>query len=177
MIYLITGGSGSGKSAYAEALMEAIATENKVYLATMQVRDEESCKKVRRHQQLRENKGFETIEVPLGIQNIKTKKEDSILLECLSNLVANEMFENSGAKKDTYNALKKGLIHLKEHSRNLVIVGNEIFGEIPYEDEGTCEYVKTLANITTFATEISDVVIEVVYGIPIFRKGENLCKN
>ena len=63
MMVLIIGGSGSGKSAYAEEYIGRIAGKgNKYYLATMQVFDEEGKKKVSRHQRLRKNKGFLTIE-------------------------------------------------------------------------------------------------------------------
>ena len=57
MMVLIIGGSGSGKSAYAEEYIGRIAGKgNKYYLATMQFFDEEGKKKVARHQRLRKNK-------------------------------------------------------------------------------------------------------------------------
>lgn len=47
MMVLIIGGSGSGKSAYAEEYIGRIAGKgNKYYLATMQFFDEEGKKKV-----------------------------------------------------------------------------------------------------------------------------------
>ena len=49
MMVLIIGGSGSGKSAYAEEYIGRIAGKgNKYYLATMQVFDEEGKKKAMR---------------------------------------------------------------------------------------------------------------------------------
>ena len=95
MMVLIIGGSGSGKSAYAEEYIGRIAGKgNKYYLATMQVFDEEGKKKVARHQRLRKNKGFLTIEQPIEIEKTlpKIKAGSSVLLECISNLTANEMF-------------------------------------------------------------------------------------
>ena len=59
MMVLIIGGSGSGKSAYAEEYIGRLSGKsNKYYLATMQVFDEEGKKKVARHQRLQKNKGF-----------------------------------------------------------------------------------------------------------------------
>ena len=52
MITLVLGGSGSGKSAYAEHLLDG--KTNKYYIATMQVYDAEGEKKVARHRRLRE---------------------------------------------------------------------------------------------------------------------------
>ena len=50
MITLIIGGSGSGKSAYAEDYVLAAAADlPKYYIATMQVYDAEGERKVERH--------------------------------------------------------------------------------------------------------------------------------
>lgn len=61
MMVVVTGGSGSGKSAYAESLFQDFSGE-KIYIATMQVYDEEGKAKVARHRKLREGKGFLTVE-------------------------------------------------------------------------------------------------------------------
>ena len=62
MMTVITGGSGSGKSAYAEDYIGQIAAKsdhcNKYYIATMKVYDAEGQKKIDRHRQLRQGKGF-----------------------------------------------------------------------------------------------------------------------
>ena len=62
MIYLVTGGSGSGKSAYAEEKLCSLGNDNRIYFATMEVSDKEGRKKVERHRKLREGKAFTTIE-------------------------------------------------------------------------------------------------------------------
>ena len=47
MIYLVTGGSGSGKSAYAESLLSEFENiRSRYYIATMQVYGEEGKKRV-----------------------------------------------------------------------------------------------------------------------------------
>ena len=104
MITLITGGSGSGKSAYAEKYICHVSNEKgykeKYYIATMQVFDDEGQRKIDRHRRLRAGKGFITIEQHRDIKKAveKLQSESSLktgrsaLLECMSNLVANEMF-------------------------------------------------------------------------------------
>lgn len=103
MITLITGGSGSGKSAYAEKYICHVSNEKgykeKYYIATMQVFDDEGQRKIDRHRRLRAGKGFITIEQSRDIKRqLKAairkqfKTGRSALLECMSNLVANEMF-------------------------------------------------------------------------------------
>lgn len=81
MVILIIGGSGSGKSAFAEKKAEQIAgtahpdfartshkeyeAGKKYYLAAMEVRDEEMRRKVERHRRLRAGKGWHTLEYPV----------------------------------------------------------------------------------------------------------------
>ena len=85
------------------------------------------------------------------------------LLECMSNLVANEMFPETVG--DEINANQTG---------HLVIVTNQIFEDgIIYEPE-TMEYIRNLGQINQQLAEMADSVIEVVAGIPIFIKGEKL---
>ena len=102
MMVLVVGGSGSGKSSYAEktAVSLAQAGMKKYYLATMQVFDDEGRKKVERHRYLRNGKGFFTIEQPTRISGALEKMEDgdrTVLLECISHLMANEMFSEKKA--------------------------------------------------------------------------------
>lgn len=96
MITLIIGGSGSGKSAYAEEYIISLSGERmKYYIATMQVYDAEGEAKIQRHRMLRKGKGFSTIEQPADIEKAAEKMkqpEGTALLECISNLTANEMF-------------------------------------------------------------------------------------
>ena len=95
MITLITGGSGSGKSAYAEKYICRVSNENgykeKYYIATMQVFDDEGQRKIDRHRRLRAGKGFITIEQPRDIKKAVEKLQSenclktgrSALLECM----------------------------------------------------------------------------------------------
>ena len=98
MTVLVIGGSGSGKSSFAEDVLEKFPESRKYYIATMQIYDEEGKKKVERHRRIRKEKGFFTIESPTDVHKncIKAdikKKDSAAILECISNLVANEMFK------------------------------------------------------------------------------------
>ena len=54
MMILVTGGSGSGKSAFAEDCIVAFGNARRIYIATMYPFDEESRKRVKRHQAMRQ---------------------------------------------------------------------------------------------------------------------------
>lgn len=91
MIVLVTGGSGCGKSTWAEKLVSALPAEKRVYIATMQVYDEESVQRVARHRAQRADKGFTTIECEKDLASADVPEGSVVLLEDLVNLMANEM--------------------------------------------------------------------------------------
>ena len=97
MLTVITGGSGSGKSAYAEDLILSYGPAERIYIATMYPFDEESHRRIERHRNMRKGKGFETLECYTGLDKVQVPAGSHILLECMSNLVANEMFQEDGA--------------------------------------------------------------------------------
>ena len=62
MMHVVTGGSGSGKSEYAERLISENASGPLIYVATMMVWDREGEERVRRHRSMRADRGFITVE-------------------------------------------------------------------------------------------------------------------
>ena len=82
MIVFVIGGSGSGKSAYAEKRLLAMEAEKKHYIATMRVFDEEGKKRVEKHRTMRREKGFLTIEKPIDLGEIALDAGDAWMLEC-----------------------------------------------------------------------------------------------
>lgn len=189
MITLVTGGSGSGKSAYAEELLSS-CEGTKYYIATMQIYDAEGEKKVERHRKLRAGKGFLTIESPTDIGKLdfsKTKEhtkespqnkgsqsegKKSALLECMSNLTANEMFSDGSMRTadEVVQKITADIQNLAEKTDELVIVTNNVFEDGIVYDDGTMEYLKALGRINTNLAVLSDQVVEVVVGIPIGLK-------
>lgn len=173
MMIVVTGGSGSGKSAYAESRIQEFGQMPRFYLATMENRDEESQKRVLRHRAMRADKHFETIECPYDLQNVRLLKKGAVLLECMSNLVANELFLKDGMShmEDTAEKIIHGVQCLKEQSDYLVIVTNEVFSDGLQYDEWTRKYIKCLGIVNQRISEMADQVVEVVYTIPVKQKG------
>lgn len=170
MIVMIIGGSGSGKSELAENSAVQLNNGELVYIATMQPFDEESKDRVKRHQRMRQSKKFITIECYTGLMNVMVENNATVLLECMSNLIANEMFSEDGAKENTVDAVKTGIYHLAEQADNLFVVTNNIFDDgIAYDDE-TMRYMKMLGEINKWLCQIADKVVEVIHGIPIETK-------
>ena len=180
MILLVTGGSGCGKSAYAERRVTELATmENKAiyYLATMQVYGEEGRKKVERHKELRRGKGMQTLEQTRDVAEVASRIQERdavILLEDMGNLVANEMFSESGEITPWEAVAEKIVTQVTELSgkaAHLVIVTNNVFEDgISYE-EGTQAYLKALGRVNQLLAGEAGEVTEVVAGIPLQLKG------
>lgn len=177
MMTLIIGGSGSGKSAFAEDYLLSVSeNRKKYYIATMQVYDDESRKKVERHQRLREGKGFVTIEQPSDIGRAAEKiegREVTALLECVSNLTANEMFGGQTPKKKeaVTEKIVEGIERLERRVPRLVIVSNNVFEDGKVYDKATTEYIRAMGSINEKLADMADTVIEVVVGIPLVIKG------
>ena len=171
MIHLITGGSGSGKSRYAEQQILELGEGRRIYLATMYPYDDESYQRIDRHRAMRAEKNFETLECYTRLAELKIPKGCNVLLECMSNLVANEMFLPGAAGIHTVSAVLKGLKHLWQEAANLVIVTNEIFSDgVVYESQ-TRVYQEYLGAINQELAHQADRVTEVAYGIPVPVKG------
>lgn len=189
---LVTGGSASGKSEYAENLAAELSRGVSLYyLATMEPYGEEAGKRIRRHRRLREAKGFQTIECYRNIHQAFELHPDAagmdravadaaggcisptVLLECLSNLLANEMYGEQSLKEEPKALAERIFRQIKDlgrRCRHLVIVTNEIFSDghiYPPETEG---YIESLGFLNTMLGSWMDQVYEVVYSIPVLLK-------
>lgn len=180
MMTLIIGGSGSGKSAYAEDYTISLSEDRKkYYIATMQIFDEEGKRKVERHRMLRGGKGFSTIEQPIDIGKAAEKMEDgerTALLECISNLTANEMFlgEIPGTEEVITEKIVGEIAVLNRELTHLVIVSNNVFEDGNVYDKTTMAYIRAMGRINQKLAEMADEVVEVVVGIPIVIKAKNV---
>ena len=172
MITLITGGSGSGKSAYAENCILEFQGKNRIYIATMFPFDEESHRRIERHRKMRREKCFTTIECYTGVKNLEISSDSDILLECMSNLTANEMYQENGAGEETVEEILQGIRQLKDRAKNLVVVTNEVFSDGISYDPDTMRYLSYLGNINQEMGKMADQVTEVVYGIPVSLKDD-----
>lgn len=189
MFHLITGGSGSGKSEYAESEVERLAhlteSKEKYYIATMFPYGEETLQKIRRHQQMRVGKGFVTLECYTDLDRLvasdpflgEPSKRPTVLLECMSNLLANECYMESGAKArelDPVAEIEKGMETLLQCCEHVVVVTNEVFSDIPVESREMKIYLEYLGRINQWMAKRADQVTEVIYGIPLKKKRETV---
>ena len=172
MFTLIIGGAASGKSEFAEALVRRQGGRP-VYIATLMPWDEECRRRIRKHQKRRARDGYVTLEVPLGLDRLTEDAlppDATVLLECMSNLAANELYCPEGAGADAFAAITRGIDWLLPRCRHLTVVSNEVFcGGSDYEGD-TDVYLRLLARLNRMLARKADEAYEVVAGLPLRRK-------
>ena len=172
MLHVITGGSGSGKSAYAENwLLEQreknLYDENSentnpsapLYIATMIPYGKEG-----------ETKVFRTFECYRDLAKADIPVNTGILLECMSNLTANELYDEAGnmnKPEKVKRQILEGIRHVIEKTDLLVIVTNEVQGDQMEYSEETKIYQRVLGEVNQSLAGLAEKVTEVVYGIPV----------
>ena len=172
MTAITTGGTKDDKSHLAESLLGGFS--RKIYIATMQPYGEEAHAAIERHRRIRSGKGFETIEKYTDIDETELPRDCSILLECMANLCANEMFRYD-VINDPTERIMRGIMHLQNCSRELVIVTNNVGSDgIIYSPE-TEKYIEVMGRVNALTADIADNVVECVYGVPVVLKGKLCC--
>lgn len=152
MITFIIGPNDSGKSSYAESLIEQ-GTNRRYYIATMIPYGSGGEARVKKHIKMREHLNMITIEDPYFIRADEIEDSSDVLLEDLSNLIANRMFGDGNVDLiiDELKALAKKV-------SNLIIVS---IGGIMAEgyDEETVRYIKALNSINHSIETIADKTV------------------
>jgi adenosylcobinamide kinase/adenosylcobinamide-phosphate guanylyltransferase len=178
MIAFVTGGASCGKSAYAEQLCVELGGRL-VYLAAMKPFGEEGARRVRKHRAQRAGKGFETVECYEDFSRMAHDERldgATVLLECLGNVAANELFADDGfSETGDVRASCEGIMDvidaIAERCAHLVIVGNEVGSDgVAYPGE-TRAYQDLVGSLACALAERSSRVVECVAGVPIVMKG------
>lgn len=173
---VVYGSTSSGKSNIAENIAVSVAQnrENLYYIATMENKSETAKERIAHHRQLRDGKGFITIEEELNPEC----PEGVALLECVSNLVANVLFAEYGEKiipEEKCDELALDIFgRIDNLGRNckLVVVTNNVFGTGHTSDEWCDRYMRILGRVNELLADRCDCFVEVTAGIANVIKGE-----
>ncbi len=160
MKILIIGGSGSGKSEFAENMALKLKRNIVYYVACMMPFGEEGKRRIERHKKLRKGKGFVTVEQYRDIDKINVK--DTVIIECVSNLLANEMF-GSETKNGEY--VTECIENVQ--ADNVIVVTNSISEDGIMYDKDTLGYIEELNLVNSRLADWADSVVEVVCGLPV----------
>lgn len=160
----VTGGSGSGKSAFAEDLLLALAPGPRWYLATMAVWDQEGRDRVERHRLQRAGKGFTTWECP-ELAPLPPGLEGGVLLEDFTNLYMNQWY--GGDPSTATLQVKAWLTELDGRSQPLVVVANQITADGGRYHRELAQFLQALGKLEQDLAPKSQEAYEVLAGIPL----------
>jgi adenosylcobinamide kinase/adenosylcobinamide-phosphate guanylyltransferase len=168
LLIFISGGVRSGKSSYGEKLAETLSCGRKIYLATSEAYDEEMENRIHHHKEERKGKGFVTIERKrnISISADELCSTDTVLLDCLGNLLANEMFD--GGNPD---AIFGDVCRIYDAVENLIIISNDVFSDGCQYSESVVIYIDKLAELHKQIVKEADVAIESIFGNYVCHKG------
>ncbi|MFC3882251.1 bifunctional adenosylcobinamide kinase/adenosylcobinamide-phosphate guanylyltransferase [Bacillus songklensis] len=182
MFIFVSGGVRSGKSAWAETLVDRLREKHSrcVYVATSLITDEEMKERMRLHQVERERSSirWKTIEQTRDLQHIvpDLTGDDIVLLDCATNWLANELFisndkwANPAFQSCVIQTMKQGVLAINERVDHVVIVSNDLFEGGVLQDP-TFTYMKLLGSFHQWLVQTADLAIAAEAGQLIVKKG------
>lgn len=182
-IIYVSGGSRSGKSFFSEKYIKQKYSK-KIYLATAIPFDDEMKDRIEKHKKQR-GKNWKTIEKYKNLSAILKKHisgYDVILLDCLSNLITNYMFDSKltweNATSEDIDNIKKAILKevnslisfIRNNSIDILIVSNEVgMGIIPDYPLGRI-FRDINGKFNQIVSETSDEAYFIVSGLSIKLK-------
>ena len=178
-IILITGGSRSGKSTYAEKRAES-KLGNKLYIATCPRLDDEMNERINKHVKARENRGWHTIEEELEITSVieQNSQAEIILVDCLTLWINNLLYHGSKyasvLDENQIESLCLKLIAAGRNHRGIIFfVTNEVGSGIVPESSETRLYRDLVGKCNQVIAAHADEVVLVSCGIPLTLKNNH----
>lgn len=168
-VTLVTGGSRSGKSAYALTLTKT--GKRKAFLATAEAIDGEMQERIVAHKKERREK-YHTIEEPVEIWKVFETLPDDIeviVVDCITVWLGNLQYHLDDEKKEA-DAIEKFLTALSDPPCEVIVVTNELgMGIIP-ENPLVRRFRDEAGRLNQRVAALADKVVLTVSGIPMVIK-------
>ena len=166
-VTLVLGGARSGKSRYAEGLLDR-HPGRRVYLATAEVLDDEMAVRVKAHRD-RRDEDWKTVEEPLALAaalKAETEQGAAVLVDCLTLWLGNLL----GETRDVESEIEGLIAAIGQFGGPVVFVSNEVgLGIVP--DNALARHFRDLAGILhQRLAEQADRVVFVTAGLPMNLK-------
>lgn len=181
-LVFITGGIRSGKSTFAEKITAGLGSRI-AYIATAKALDEEMKYRIKLHRD-RRPWNWTTVEEPLRVTGVVIDygpKSEVILLDCLTLLLSNLMFEQEQLagtefQKEFQDQVLLEISSLAKAARearaHVVIVSNEVGMTLVSDNYLGRQYQELVGRANQIMAEFADEAYLVVAGYPIHLKHE-----
>jgi adenosylcobinamide kinase/adenosylcobinamide-phosphate guanylyltransferase len=167
-ISLVLGGARSGKSRYAERMVET-AAKSGVYCATAEAGDAEMTARIAAHR-ARRGRFWRTVEEPLALPAViaaEASREQPLLIDCLTLWLSNLMFAGRSPEAET---ARLGAA-LRLAGGPVVLVANEVgMGLVPETALGR-GFRDAAGRLNQEVAALADRVVFVAAGLPLALKG------
>ena len=167
-VVLITGGSRSGKSTYAENLALELS-ESPVYLATARIWDEEFRERVRRHQARRGPRWTNLEEEKFLSRHDLTGRV--VVVDCLTLWATNFFFDLESDVDRALEAMKAEFDRFTAQDATFLFVTNEIGMGGTSDNALQRKFTDLQGWMNQYAASQADEVVLMVSGIPVKIKG------
>lgn len=178
MLIFISGGVRSGKSDISEQIaIQHVHPEGRlIYVACGSRSDAEMNERIFYHRERRANSGYMwlTIEQSVDIADISIEPNDTVLIDCVTTLLAGEYFREDKSVFEAGARITNGILDIHKRAKMVVVVSNELSFEVPMTDL-TADYMKTLGWIHQKIVKESDLAVLVEHGIKVVKKGVGTC--
>jgi adenosylcobinamide kinase/adenosylcobinamide-phosphate guanylyltransferase len=169
-VVLVTGGARSGKSRFAQGLVEGWG-QRFLYIATAEVLDDEMAERVRRH---RDDRGrrWRTLEEPLDLPRALAAAQsyDGALLDCLTLWTSNLLGRHGVDEDGLWREVETFLEALRVYSGRLCLVTNEVGSGIVPEHPLARRFRDEAGRINQRVASQASEVFLVVSGLPLRLK-------
>ena len=170
-VTLVLGGARSGKSAYAEGMIESVlgnACEGAVYLATARAGDAEMAARIDQHRR-RRGQAWRTVEEPLDLAGALLRYAGPafpVLADCLTLWLSNIMEAGCDVDAETQALVAV----LQEVGGPVVLVSNEVGLGIVPDNALARDFRDYAGRLHQAVAAIADRVVFVAAGVPLVMK-------
>jgi adenosylcobinamide kinase/adenosylcobinamide-phosphate guanylyltransferase len=166
-VTLVLGGARSGKSRYAEALIEAAAPRG-TYCATAEPGDAEMTARIATHR-ARRGDFWRTVEAPLELPSVivsEAAADRPLLIDCLTLWLSNLLLADKNIQTET----RLLCAALGEAAGPVVLVANEVgLGLVPETPLGR-RFRDAAGRLNQEVASLADRVVFIVAGLPLVLK-------
>ncbi|WP_374310399.1 bifunctional adenosylcobinamide kinase/adenosylcobinamide-phosphate guanylyltransferase [Dongia sp.] len=166
-ITLVLGGARSGKSRYAEEVLDR-HTGARTYIATAEIRDDEMAARVKLHQS-RRDPDWRLVEEPLELAQAivaETEKGAAVLVDCLTLWLTNVML----AERDVVAQCDALETALGQCGGPLIFVANEVGLGIVPDNKLARDFRDAAGRLNQRIAACADHVLFVAAGLPLILK-------